>query len=261
MEASHLKKYYDVCGFKVPANEKDMVLPPNYPVMAVFLFQPFLVSMPAFPVSPLGVVHIRTVLTQHKELKVGTKLSYEIDMKGQRDTERGFEVDFVVKAKLETGEVVWSCIETMLSRKRGGASKKKPETAAAEITWGGSLQLSVPKGTGNRYAAVTGDYNPHHTSAIGAKLMGFKKPIAHGQWSLEHCLAQLQNQGLAPRAPFKVDCSFKLPVFMPGKCMLRWNTTGAPKHARVDFELRSEDGQLPHLAGKFENLDAPGTLE
>jgi len=259
MEVKHLERYNEVCGYK----KDEKVLPPCYPVMAVFLFQPYIVSMPAFPVSPLGVVHIRTVLTQHKVLKAGVKLSYQIDMKGHRDTERGLEVDFVIKASLESGEVVWNCIETMLSRKRASGGKKKPSSAAAteEGKFDGSVIFSVPENTGRKYAAVTGDYNPHHTSKIGAVLFGFKKPIAHGQWSLERCLAHLNDVGIHAVPPFKVDCNFKLPIFMPGKCLARWKTSGAPKHSLVDFELRSADGVLPHLSGKLENLDQPGTLE
>jgi acyl dehydratase len=230
--------------------------------MSIFNFQPFLVSMPSFPVSPLGVVHIRTVLTQHKVLKAGTKLSYQIDMNGHRDTERGMEVDFVIKASLESGEVVWNCIETMLSRKKGtGGKKPVPAAGTSEPKFDGSVLFPVAENTGRRYAGVVGDYNPHHMNKIGAKLFGFPKPIAHGQWSLEHSLAQLQIAGIPARPPFKVDCHFKLPIFMPGKCLLRWKTTGAPKHGTVEFELRSEDGAKPHLAGKLENLDQPGTLE
>jgi len=264
LEVKHIEKYYDVCGFEKPKAGQELTVPPCYPVMSIFNFQPFLVSMPSFPVSPLGVIHVRTVLTQHKVLKAGTKLVYSIDMCGHKDTERGMEVDFVIKASLESGEVVWNCIETMLSRKKGSGGKKKPTPAAAaegqEPRFDGSVLFPVAENTGRRYASVVGDYNPHHMNKIGAILFGFPKPIAHGQWSLEHSLAQLQAAGIPARPPFKVDCSFKLPIYMPGKCLLRWNTTGAPKHGTVDFELRSADGKLPHLAGKLENLDQPGTL-
>lgn len=259
-----MAKYYNVCGFKKPEQDKALIVPPCYPVMSIFNFQPFLVSMPSFPVSPLGVVHIRTILTQHKELKAGMKLNYQIDMKGHRSTDKGMEVDFVIKASLETGEVVWNCIETMLSRKRGAGGRKKPapvDGAAAEPKFDGSVTFRVAENTGRRYAAVVGDYNPHHMHKIPAMLFGFPKPIAHGQWSLEHSIAQLQAAGIDARPPFKIDCNFKLPIFMPGSVLLRWNTTGAPKHGAVDFELRSADGKLPHLAGKLENLDKPGTLE
>jgi hypothetical protein len=263
LEVGHLKRYYDVCGFPKPEQGGDLIVPPCYPVMSIFNFQPFLVSMPSFPVSPLGVIHVRTVLAQHKVLKAGQKLTYQIDMKGHRATERGMEVDFVIKASLESGEVVWHCIETMLSRKSGSGGKKKPPTTneAQEKKFDGSVLFPVAADTGRRYASVVGDYNPHHMNKIGAMMFGFPKPIAHGQWSLEHCIAQLQLAGLNPRPPFKVDCAFKLPIFMPGKALLRWNTTGAPQHTTVDFELRSADGVKPHLAGKMENLDKPGTLE
>lgn len=227
--------------------------------MSIFNFQPFLVSMPSFPVSPLGVIHIRTILTQHKVLTAGQKLVYQINMKGHRATERGMEVDFVIKASLETGEVVWNCIETMLSRKPGSGGKKKPVPTTQDATtqYDGSVLFPVPENTGRRYASVVGDYNPHHMHKVPAMLFGFPKPIAHGQWSLEHSLAQLQLAGHAPRPPFKVDCHFKLPILMPGKCLLRWNITGSA----VDFELRSADGVKPHLVGKLENLDKPGSLD
>ena len=54
----------------------------------------------------------------------------------------------------------------------------------------------IPENLGRRFARASGDLNPHHLYAWTAKLLGYKKPVAHGMWTMARCLAHLQNSGL-----------------------------------------------------------------
>lgn len=53
--------------------------------------------------------------------------------------------------------------------------------------------LVVPGNCGVQYAKLTGDWNPHHLYKWTAWLLGYRKPIAHGMWTLSRSIAQLQN--------------------------------------------------------------------
>ncbi|MFD0787986.1 MaoC family dehydratase, partial [Micromonospora azadirachtae] len=91
---------------------------------------------------------------------------------------------------------------------------------------------------GTDYARVSGDHNPIHTSRLGARLFGFRRPIAHGMWSKARCLAALENR--LPDA-CTVEVTFKLPVPLPSTVNFTVPPTGG-------FALHDSAGR-PHLAG------------
>nr|NJM02970.1 hypothetical protein [Desulfobacula sp.] len=135
-----------------------------------------------------------------------------------------------------------------------GAGQKRPPSAPKpeDIFLEQRETIPVPSGTGRRYAAVSGDYNPHHLYTLTARLFGFKTAIAHGMWSLARVAASLDREfGL--QGPALIEASFKLPVFMPAVTTLGWEQasdeeTGRPQ---VRFELRDQQKGLPHLKGRL----------
>nr|WP_255479663.1 MaoC/PaaZ C-terminal domain-containing protein [Quadrisphaera sp. RL12-1S] len=50
----------------------------------------------------------------------------------------------------------------------------------------------VPADAGRRYAAVSGDVNPIHLSALAARAFGFRGAIAHGLWTLARAVGQVE---------------------------------------------------------------------
>jgi acyl dehydratase len=54
------------------------------------------------------------------------------------------------------------------------------------------VQIKVSGNMGRRYAAVSGDYSPHHLYGWAAWLLGYPKQIAHGMWTLSRCLAEVE---------------------------------------------------------------------
>ena len=104
----------------------------------------------------------------------------------------------------------------------------------------------LPADLGRRFAKVSGDFNPIHTSIIGAKLFGFRRAIAHGMWTLGRALAALQPPGGLDQA--EAHCDFKLPIFLPGQVALWGHPVSGP---RREFEVRNFAGDKPHMRGLF----------
>jgi hypothetical protein len=133
------------------------------------------------------------------------------------------------------GEQVWSGVSTYLRIERKGTGSRKPGgSAEAQARW------RVSEKDARDYAAVSGDRNPIHTSRLGARLFGFRRPIAHGMWSKARCLAALD--GRLP-AQYTVDVAFQAPILLPGTVSFGARRTGDG----WEFGLSSS---RPHLAGE-----------
>ncbi len=63
-----------------------------------------------------------------------------------------------------------------------------------------------------RYAQASGDKNPIHVSALGAKAFGFPTTIAHGMWSAAAMLSGLEGR-IADAVRYSVE--FAKPVVLP----------------------------------------------
>jgi acyl dehydratase len=99
-----------------------------------------------------------------------------------------------------------------------------------KVTIGEAL---LPAETGRRYAALSGDFNPIHLSTLSAKLFGFKKPIAHGMFTLARAISAYTANQENPNALEinRVDCRFKKPVLLP-------NTIVFQQHCETDSSVK-----------------------
>jgi acyl dehydratase len=107
----------------------------------------------------------------------------------------------------------------------------------------GGERIDAPADTGRRYAAASGDWNPHHLWPVTARLVGYRRPIAHGMWTLGRALATLEP-ALVP--PWTADAAFKRPLYLPGRVLLRrWDDGPA-----TAFEVRDAARGDLHLEGR-----------
>jgi len=235
-----VEAYRAVCG-----HAPGSAVPAAFPEI---LFHPLLVEIalaPAFPFSPLGLVHLGQRIRQVRPLEAGERLDLRCTLAEVRGTGRGYEVDCAMAADA-AGGVAWEGVATLLSRARAGPRRWTPRTAPEGVDPGQSLEVEVPADTGRRYAAVSGDWNPHHVSALAARLLGFKAPIAQGMWTLGRVLAAAET--LQPIGPAcTVEATFQRPVLLPGRIALRLaGRTGGG----VRFEVRDPASGASHLAGE-----------
>lgn len=232
VDRGHLADYDRVCGFRLTDR-----LPATFPHIMGFPLALSLMTAPDFPIPLSGVVHIGNRITVHRPIDAAEALDFVTYATNLRPHDRGRLIDVVLVGTVGGGEV-WRGVSTYLGRERtsGGGERAnrgdQPPGPRAGAHWHVGRQL------GPAYARVSGDHNPIHTSRLGARLFGFRCPIAHGMWSKARCLAALE-----PRLPdaYTVDVAFKLPVPLPSTVAFGSTSAG-------DFALRDLRDR-PHLIG------------
>jgi acyl dehydratase len=65
---------------------------------------------------------------------------------------------------------------------------------------------------GQRYAQVSGDFNPIHLNGLAAKGFGFPRQIAHGMYTASRALSAMDPRLEA----YRWDVSFAKPILLPG---------------------------------------------
>ena len=169
-------------------------------------------------------------------------------------TRRGFELDCAMHAH-QHGEIAWEGLATLVSRskatRRSGGRRTPPRVQEEVVGWCEPDLVEVAGDTGRRYAAVSGDYNPFHLHGLLARLFGFRRPIAHGMWTLARAMAWLEDQRALPER-HRVQVDFKRPLLMPGRVALRQREVqaGDGERVAVEIEVRHATKQQPHLAGR-----------
>lgn len=238
VDAEGLARYRSVCGF--PASG---VLPPTYPhVLAAPLHVALLTSRP-FPLPAMGIVHVRNTIVQHAAISEGATLSVECFVEGHREARSGIEYDLVTAVR-DGDRLAWESVTTILSpvrrkREEGDASRKAVPSSAEEPADPPTVaDWAVPADQGRRYASASGDWNPIHLYPLTARLLGFKRPIAHGMWTLARCVASI---GEVPADPVRIEVDFRRPLFLPGAVAFAAGTEGGASR----FVVRStRDGKL-----------------
>jgi acyl dehydratase len=227
VDVSHLAAYDRVCGFAL----RD-TLPPTYPHVLAFPLTMKLMTAADFPFPLIGLVHLANRITVLAPIPTTARLSFAVHASDLRSHERGRQLDVVAVGTVD-GEEVWRGVSTYLHRTSSSpaAARSPVPPPPASSVW------KVPSRVGSDYARVSGDHNPIHTSRIGARLLGFRRPIAHGMWSKARCLAALESR--LPDA-YTVEVAFKRPIFLPGA--VAFSTT-----AGEGFALHDPKTGAPHL--------------
>jgi acyl dehydratase len=233
-----LNRYRRACRFK-----KRDYLPVTFPQILAMPLHTALVAHPDFPLQVLGLIHLRNEIIQHRQIGVDETLSIEVRNTPHRELDAGQEFDFCTDV-YSGDELVWESVSTVLVRIRRPGKKsreaREPEMEPEETS---RHSWQVRSYYGRRYARISGDFNPIHLAGITSRWFGFKRPIAHGMWSLARCMAALDAEN--PIAGATIDARFMLPIFMPA-----WVTfvTGSDGD-RVRFRLLDANGRRPHILG------------
>lgn len=240
-DPAHLHRYNEVCGFS-PAN----TLPPTYPHMAAFPLHMAMMTDTSFPFAPMGLVHIRNSITQHRPIGVCENLTVRVHAESLRSHPKGQLIDIVTTASIDEN-VVWD--ETMTLFARGSSPSGPTKTANSNPLEGiepppGVIRWKLEGDLGRRYGAVSGDRNPIHLYPITAKAFGFKSNIAHGMWSKARCLAALHNR--LPET-YQVDVEFKKPILLPTTV----NFGSAIGEAKTTFGMTAAQKPATHLVGRI----------
>lgn len=244
LDASAIKAYAQVCGFR-----PEQGVPLTYPHMLAFPLHMLLLSARDFPYPAVGMVHLANRIAQHRRLEAGQALRVEVRCARWASHPKGQALVVATVAK-GGGSVVWESESTYLSRGDGEAiGEAVAEEPAPDLQKLVQIQRwQFGADLGRRYAKVSGDHNPIHTSLVGAKVFGFRRPIAHGMWTKARALA-----GLLPGRPLETAeaaVNFKLPVYLPGSARLMTD----PEAASKPFAVLRGTGGIPHLYGRLQGV-------
>lgn len=244
-DPAHLAAYAEVCGFG-----RSESLPATYPHMSAFPLHMALMTDTAFPFAPMGSVHLRNTITQHRPLAADETFDVTVKAADLRPHPKGLLIDLVTTVTVD-GEVVWEEITTIFSRGKKGSGA---ETSTAPLDGveapDGVVQWKLKGDLGRRYGAISGDRNPIHLYPLTAKAFGFPTNIAHGMWTKARCLAALQNR--LPDA-FSVDVEFKKPVLLPATVTFG-HTGAAAEPEGLVFGVKGARKPVPHVVGRVTAL-------
>ena len=225
VEQSHLTAHQRLLGFRTSD-----VLNPGFVHVLAFPVAVQLMARADFPLPLLGMVHLANRVEQHRALLASDRLTVRAWAENLRPHRAGTAVDLV--CEVTTGEdrsPAWRGVSTYLAKGAFLFGKDtlpddapRPTFTAPQPT--GSWQL--PKNLGREYAKVSGDYNPIHLAALGAKAFGFKRTIIHGMYTATRALAET-NPDLT--APLVWTAEFASPVLLPSR-----PTVGLRREAGAD---------------------------
>jgi acyl dehydratase len=244
VDGASLAAYDRVCGFALSD-----VLPPTYPHLLTFPLQVALMSDRSFPLALVGLLHLRNRIDVLRPIAASEVLDLEVWAERFATHRSGATVDLCASVSAG-GEDVWRGRSTYLARATKapqGAGESDADVPVGDVP-DGTIRWRVPDDIGRRYAGVSGDVNPIHLSGLTAKLLGFKRAIAHGMWTKAHVLAALE--GRLPRA-FTVDVGFRKPLFLPSTVTLG---TAPVRPDGWDFAVRNVKAGTEHLVGTVRPL-------
>ncbi len=229
---------------RVTGTLDDGRLPPAWLETRAFDLLGALVTHPAFPLSPFGLIHTGQRLLLPAPLADDVVVALEARLAHAVRDARGITLTVTVTAT-HRGALAWRGDTILLSRapavRQGGRSTPSPASDPRGHDEGG-VQVVAPEDLGRRYARVSDDLNPHHLWALTARPLGYRRPIAHGMWLLARALGELPDAWRA--GALEVDARFKRPLGLPGQTVLRTEATGA---GEVAISARDPRTGEPHL--------------
>ncbi|MGG5240456.1 MaoC/PaaZ C-terminal domain-containing protein [Pseudomonas lurida] len=242
LSVNGIAAYGRACGFR-----REQGVPLSYPHVLAFPLHLMLLTRPSFPYPASGMVHLANRIRQHQRLREGQALRLEVYCERWVAHPKGQALSIATRA-YSAGERVWES-DSLYLRRHVKDPVGEPWDDVLPLQEEGVLRTQrwvLPADLGRRFAKVSGDFNPIHTSVIGAKLFGFRRAIAHGMWTLGRALAAQQPPGGLDQA--EAHCDFKLPIFLPGQVALWSHPVTGP---RREFEVRNFAGDKPHMRGLF----------
>jgi acyl dehydratase len=221
-----------------------------------------LMSRPDFPLPLLGMVHLSNTVAQTRALRADERFEAAASAGNLLPHRSGTSVEIVTEVSVE-GERIWTGRSVYLARgvRSGtgtdtgagtgdgpGNGSRAPQAQEPQAQEPQAQEPQAPRAafaapvptarwslgadTGRKYAAVSGDWNPIHLSALSARALGMKRPVAHGMY-----LAARLVEHVEPAAPEALEwgIEFISPVLLPGTLALsvRPRTGGASRRSEV----------------------------
>lgn len=243
IDRASVAAYAAVTGLRYGDN-----VPLTYPFVLTFPTVMGLLTGFDFPFPALGAVHVANHITAYRPIAVTDTVAVKVHAENLREHRKGLLVDLISEVGIGN-DPAWHQVSTFLHQQRTSLSDEpKPEpTEQPKLPAPGAV-LRITPGRIRRYGAVSGDRNPIHISALGAKLFGFPAAIAHGMFSAAAILANIEA-----RIPDAVEYSVKFgkPVVLPAGPGVYLERVARGWH----IALRNLAKGYPHLTAALRPVD------
>jgi hypothetical protein len=240
--AQRLESYVSVCG----SSGATLAVPPLYPQVFAMPLHLKILTSSAFPVRPLGIVHLRNVVRQTDSVPLQEPLDFDTALSAKRDVDAGQEYDIDTLCSV-AGKQVWEAKTTFLVRRPAQEIKGRPPRPPSVKGTSADFEpvpVAAPEDIGRRYARCSGDYNPIHWNERTAGWFGFRKAIAHGMWSLAATLVAAKRDVYTK--PVEIEARFSAPIYLPSELLVvQLGTTAGGAAAEERYLLR--DAQKPRV--------------
>ena len=235
IDRAHVAAYAAVTGLRYAD-----AVPLTYPFVLTFPTVMSLLASFDFPFPAMGAVHTDNRITALRPITVTDTVSFITRAANLREHRRGMLADVITEISVGN-EPAWQQVSTYLHQQRTSLSDEpKPPPAKGPRIGAPNAVLRITPAQIRRYATISGDSNPIHTSGIGARLFGFPTTIAHGMFSAAAVLANVEGQ-----LPEQVEYSvrFAKPVLLPATAGLYIDRVADG----WDLTLRNVAKGFPHL--------------
>jgi hypothetical protein len=240
-DKSQLEAFCKMFGFSTAH------VPSTYWHIRLFSVRILLASHPDAPFPLPGMVHLSDSIRQFDTIYPDDQLDVSCRFGKLLAHEKG--TAFETLTELRRGnQLVWqeNAVNLYLGKKDlANDPVSSPALDIEQVDHQASWQL--PEQLGLKYARVSGDFNPIHLHAIGARLFGFPKHLIHGWYGLNRSIAPFQDRMAVPH---ELYVSFKKPLFLPGNVVAEAEI----KDEKIIFEAKNAEEGYPHLKGFLKKI-------
>jgi acyl dehydratase len=226
--ADSVQRYAAVCGFGAG-------VPATYPHVLAMPLHLQIFACRAFPLRPMGLIHLSNVIEPLADLSPGMRLDVRVAARNYQRTDAGLAFDMATEIKSD-GAVVWRETCVFLARWPESADRpasRPPRPPKAPKDSAVLAELDVTRGMVWSYARVSRDFNPIHLSDRAARFFGLRGAISHGMWSLARSLAQAPEPTIPPGS--RIETQFLTPVQLPARVAIKeWTEEGQRRRALCD---------------------------
>lgn len=199
-------------------------LPSGYVHGLVFPVAMSVMTRPDFPLPLLGMVHLRNAVEHVRRIHCAEELDVSAWAENLAAHRSGTQVELVTEVFSEGG-LVWRGRSTYLAKGVQLTGNSQVESAVPHKDFAVPLPTALWRldgGIGRAYAAVSGDYNPIHLTALSAKALGARRAMAHGMYLASRMVEEVQP---VSAESFEWSIDFHSPVLLPGNVSISVSDT------------------------------------
>jgi acyl dehydratase len=206
-------KYKKFTGFP-----DDPAVPLTYWYLLAQRAQLALMMDPRFSYPVPGIVHISNGMHQLGPVDLSRAIDVEVSVSQESVDERGgLYVNFDVLIS-QWGTAHVRCNSRYLARRAPKGTRQPEAVKEHDADFVHLADWALESDVGRQYAKLSGDYNPIHLWPWSAKLLGFKKPIAHGMFLVAKTQAALEQT--IGTSVTHMSATFLKPAMVPGQLRL-----------------------------------------